>query len=96
MSGLLCKVNIFLVILSLYLRALFEKTGSSDPEATASTVYHAWIVVAYVMPLMGAYLADTMLGKFKTILYLSVIYIIGIAIMAFAALPANNNGIPGM
>ena len=34
---------------------------------------------AYVMPLLGAYLADSFWGRFKTILVFSTIYLVGAA-----------------
>lgn len=54
-------------------------------EDTATAVYHAFTVLAYLFPLMGAFIADSWLGKYKTILYLSVVYAIGMVLITLGA-----------
>merc|ERR1712176_508664 len=39
-------------------------------------------------PIFGGLLADTYLGKFKTIIYMSSMYMIGFALVTIATLPA--------
>lgn len=41
----------------------------------------------YFFPIFGAMLADSWLGKFKTIFYVSIIYAIGNIVLAMAATP---------
>lgn len=41
----------------------------------------------YVTPLIGGYVADTFLGRYKTILYFSVLYLIGLGMIVFGSLP---------
>ncbi|XP_048505499.1 solute carrier family 15 member 2 isoform X3 [Athalia rosae] len=69
-------------ILSLYLRnvLLFH-------ENEATVIYHVFIMLCYFVPVAGAILADSYLGRFRTILYFSVIYAIGNILMCFAATP---------
>jgi len=59
-------------ILSLYLT---EKLLYSKEDAT--TIYHMFIFLAYFMPLFGSILSDQFLGKFNTIVSLSMVYVVG-------------------
>jgi POT family proton-dependent oligopeptide transporter len=52
-----------------------------DPNHSKA-VYHLFMAGAYLMPLLGAWLADKVWGRYRAILYLSVVYCIGHAVMA--------------
>jgi POT family proton-dependent oligopeptide transporter len=58
---------------------LLSSTGVLDvmtgPQADAW--YHSFVSVMYVLPLIGAFLADAVLGKYRTILFISVAYCFG-------------------
>lgn len=57
-------------------------------EANTSTaIYHTFTMLCYFTPLIGALIADSFLGKYKTILYISLIYCIGNVVMALTAIP---------
>ncbi|CAA9890401.1 MFS transporter [Candidatus Methylobacter favarea] len=43
----------------------------------AQGYYHLFVSAVYFMPLFGALLADSLLGKYRTIIFLSVIYCLG-------------------
>lgn len=60
-------------------------------DDTATAVYHGFNSVCYFMPIFGAMLADGYLGKFNTILYLSIIYSIGNLVMSIGAIPQGGN-----
>ena len=47
----------------------------SDTKADAW--YHAFVSMAYFLPLLGAFLADALIGKYWTILSLSIVYCLG-------------------
>jgi POT family proton-dependent oligopeptide transporter len=51
-------------------------------ENDAEWKYHLFTAVAYFMPLLGGWLADRFLGRYKTILYLSFGYVAGHAVIA--------------
>ena len=51
-------------------------------ESQATSVYHQFSSLCYLFPLLGAYISDRILGKYKTILYLSLVYCIGHAVLA--------------
>ncbi|XP_049885461.1 peptide transporter family 1 [Pectinophora gossypiella] len=69
-------------ILSLYLR---DKLGYSDNGATV--IYHTFTMFAYFFPLIGAMIADGWLGRFRTILYLSLVYAAGSVLISVTAMP---------
>ncbi|XP_051997319.1 solute carrier family 15 member 1-like [Xyrauchen texanus] len=50
----------------------------------ATTIYHTFVALCYLTPILGAIIADSWLGKFKTITYLSIVYTIGQAVMALS------------
>lgn len=78
-------LNTFSAVLALYLT---QKLNYDDD--TATVIYHIFTSLAYFFPLMGAILADSWLGKFKTILYLSIVYCIGSTLIALGAIPPLN------
>ncbi len=43
----------------------------------AKTAFHLFSGGVYLLPLLGAYISDRILGKYRTILYLSIIYCLG-------------------
>ena len=59
-------------------------------EKTAIVIYHAFAMLVYFFPIMGAVIADSLLGRYKTILYLSIVYIIGQLILSASAIPVLN------
>ncbi|KAG7250927.1 hypothetical protein CRUP_019988 [Coryphaenoides rupestris] len=64
----------------------------------ATSIYHAFVALCYLTPILGAIVADSWLGKFKTIVYLSVVYTVGQVVMAISAIhditDTNYDGIP--
>uniref|UniRef100_UPI00398EDD22 solute carrier family 15 member 2 isoform X2 n=1 Tax=Pristiophorus japonicus TaxID=55135 RepID=UPI00398EDD22 len=53
----------------------------------STAIYHAFSGLAYFTPVMGALIADSWLGKFKTIISLSVVYVIGHIVKSIGAIP---------
>ncbi|XP_072541890.1 solute carrier family 15 member 1 [Salminus brasiliensis] len=64
----------------------------------ATSIYHAFVALCYLTPILGAIVADSWLGKFKTIIYLSIVYAIGQIVMAVSAInditDADRDGTP--
>ena len=57
-----------------------------DPELRgqlAKAHFHDFVFAVYAFPLLGGFLADRYLGKYRTILYLSVVYVLGQFALAF-------------
>jgi POT family proton-dependent oligopeptide transporter len=64
---------------------LLNAHGQPDhlTEAQADAWYHTFVSCAYFLPVLGAFLADALLGKYRTILLLSIIYCFGHFTLAF-------------
>uniref|UniRef100_A0A8C1HVP8 Solute carrier family 15 member 1b n=1 Tax=Cyprinus carpio carpio TaxID=630221 RepID=A0A8C1HVP8_CYPCA len=64
----------------------------------STTIYHTFVALCYLTPILGAIIADSWLGKFKAIVYLSIVYTIGQVIMAISAIhditDTNRDGTP--
>uniref|UniRef100_A0A674D9X4 Solute carrier family 15 member 2 n=1 Tax=Salmo trutta TaxID=8032 RepID=A0A674D9X4_SALTR len=58
-----------------------------DPNLSTA-VYHAFSSLCYFTPVLGALIADSWLGKFKTIVYLSVVYVLGHIVKSVGAIPS--------
>jgi dipeptide/tripeptide permease len=63
-------------------------------ENGAAAIVHAFVMFAYFFPLIGAILSDSFLGKFRTIVYLSLIYSLGNIILALTAIPGVTGNPP--
>src|SRR5688572_11209105 len=71
----------FLVSSSLLFSAA-ELVPQTEREGAAKEVFHTFVLGVYFFPLLGGWLADRVLGKYNTILYLSVVYCAGHACLA--------------
>ncbi|XP_060774015.1 solute carrier family 15 member 1-like [Neoarius graeffei] len=64
----------------------------------ATTIYHTFMALCYLIPILGAIIADSWLGKFKSIVYLSIIQTVGQGVMAISAIhditDSNQDGTP--
>jgi len=69
-------------VLLLYLR---NYLGWNDD--TAISIYHVFVMFVYFFPAIGGIIADTWLGKFHTIIYLSIVYVLGNVFQTIGAIP---------
>uniref|UniRef100_A0A672UB34 Solute carrier family 15 member 1 n=1 Tax=Strigops habroptila TaxID=2489341 RepID=A0A672UB34_STRHB len=64
----------------------------------STAIYHTFVALCYLMPILGALIADSWLGKFKTIISLSIVYTIGQSVMSVSSISDltdhNRDGIP--
>jgi POT family proton-dependent oligopeptide transporter len=51
-------------------------------DAEAASVYHGFVAAAYFFPFVGALAADVFLGKYRTIIYFSLVYCLGHLVLA--------------
>ncbi len=51
-------------------------------EAEATSTYHLFAGACYLFPVLGAFISDRVWGKYKTILYRSLVYCLGHAVLA--------------
>ncbi len=58
---------------------IMNRSGTVDPmsDADATTWYHYFSMANYFFPILGAILSDVLWGKYKTIMTLSVVYVLG-------------------
>lgn len=69
-------------ILTLYLH---NELRYSEDDSTV--IYHVWSMLCYFTPILGAIIADTFLGRFRTIFYISIVYVLGNAVLSVSAVP---------
>ncbi|XP_048809812.1 solute carrier family 15 member 2 isoform X4 [Lagopus muta] len=73
-------------VLTLYFISFFHWD-----ENLSTAVYHAFSALCYFTPVIGAIMADSWLGKYKTIIYLSIVYVVGHLIKSVGAIPSLGN-----
>lgn len=68
--------SILVVFMTHYLlNAQGQKDLMTEPEADGW--YHTFVSCLYFLPILGAFFGDAILGKYRTILYVSIIYCFG-------------------
>ncbi|NWI95086.1 S15A1 protein, partial [Pitta sordida] len=64
----------------------------------ATAIYHTFVALCYLTPILGAIIADSWLGKFMTIVSLSIVYTIGQAVLSVGSIndltDHNRDGSP--
>ncbi len=68
-------------ILTLYMIRMLGLT-----EENSISVMHGFVALNYIMPLLGAWVADRWLGRYRTILFVSLFYCLGHGVLATADL----------
>lgn len=68
--------GILTIFMTKYLTDRMGNLAVMQPAA-AEAWYHTFVVVLYFLPLLGAILADAFFGKFKVVLWLSIVYCFG-------------------
>lgn len=66
-------------ILVVFMTQFLMSKGVVDPmnENEATTWYHLFTMANYFFPIVGAIVADVLWGKYKTIILLSIVYVLG-------------------
>jgi len=62
--------------------SLLLQLPESDRAGAAKDVFHTFMIGVYFFPLLGGLIADRLLGKYRTILWFSLIYCLGHACLA--------------
>jgi proton-dependent oligopeptide transporter, POT family len=85
--------GILTIFMTKYLFLLQDVPGEPIARTEAVARYHDFNAWVYMTPLAGAFLADTLLGKYRTILSLSIVYCLGhlaLALMGTPGMSAEN------
>ncbi len=70
-------------ILALYISTvLYRHLPEGEARDVATSIIHVFIFANYFTPLIGAWLSDKLWGRYYTILYVSLIYCLGNAMLA--------------
>lgn len=64
--------------------------GFSDSNSTVS--FHIFAALCYLTPILGGILGDSVWGKFKTILYMSIVYFVGEFILVISSIFWHSGG----
>jgi POT family proton-dependent oligopeptide transporter len=75
------RANLVPYLTTLYIAASLNQAAA---ETQASHDFHLFMAAGYALPMIGAILADKLLGKYLTIMSLSLVYCLGHAVLAFA------------
>ncbi|XP_075228642.1 peptide transporter family 1-like isoform X2 [Lycorma delicatula] len=67
-------------ILAIYLQKRLRYS-----ENAATIIFHLFVMLCYFFPLVGAVIADSYLGRFRTIIYFSFVYAIGNIVLALSS-----------
>ena len=82
------KAILKVYLIALYIRFVDESTVSADAmadaEARSTEIVHLFVAGTYAFPLLGAIISDRLWGKYNTILWVSLIYCAGHAVLAVA------------
>ncbi len=69
-------------ILMVHLIALYTAAAYAEASAQARGTMHLFIAGVYALPMIGAIIADRLAGKYRTILYISLFYCAGHAVLS--------------
>lgn len=79
-------------ILAGYVAGEVAKGGLGQTSDAATTIIHTFVFANYFMPLLGAWLSDKIIGRYHTILWVSLFYCAGHGVLACSDLVAGVQG----
>ena len=92
--------TILVVFMTKYLHLMTNgEVGSQMSGAAANEIYHNFVAATYFFPVVGSLLSDIFVGKYRTILWLSIVYCLGhlsLALMGTPALPPSTFLLAGL
>jgi dipeptide/tripeptide permease len=101
--SVLLRVTSFIVVCELCERlayysvagslVLFLQRNLHMSNAAADQQYSLWSGVCYITPLLGGWAADAHLGRYRAILIFSCVYLVGLLLTAYGAIPNDNSAV---
>ncbi|APZ92114.1 POT family MFS transporter [Fuerstiella marisgermanici] len=86
--------TILVVFMTKYLHYMVDgEVGTEMSDARANEYYHNFVAATYFFPILGSFLSDVLIGKYRTILSLSIVYCLGhlaLALMGGAGLEPSQ------
>src|SRR3954467_3405991 len=79
-------------ILAGYITGQVLKRGLGQSPDTSTSIIHLFVFVNYFMPLFGAWLSDKIIGRYHTILWVSLFYCAGHGVLAASDLAHTPDG----
>jgi POT family proton-dependent oligopeptide transporter len=79
-------------ILAGYITGEVLKGGLGQDADTSTTIIHAFVAANYFMPLLGAWLSDKLIGRYHTILWVSLFYCAGHGVLACSDFAGGVHG----
>ena len=79
-------------ILAGYITGAVLKGGLGQTDDTATEIIHYFVFVNYFMPLFGAWLSDKIVGRYHTILWVSLFYCAGHGVLACSDFAGGVHG----
>lgn len=82
--------TILVIFMTQYLWLMDGLGGEQMSKTQATAHYHSFVAWVYFTPLLGALLSDVFLGKYRTIILLSLVYCAGHAALAFMGVAGSS------
>ena len=79
-------------ILAGYITGAVLKGGLGQDADTSTEIIHLFVFANYFMPLLGAWLSDKLIGRYHTILWVSLFYCAGHGVLACSDLAGTVDG----
>src|SRR5437016_4835351 len=79
-------------ILAGYITGEVAKGGLGQAADTATSIIHMFVFANYFLPLFGAWLSDKVIGRYHTILWVSLFYCAGHGVLACSDLAGSVHG----
>jgi len=79
-------------VLAGYLTGQVLKGGLGQDADSATEIIHTFVFANYFMPLLGAWLADKIIGRYHTILWVSLFYCAGHGVLACSGFASDARG----
>ena len=83
--------TILVVFMTKYLHLMTDGTAGTEMSgAAANEDYHNFVAATYFFPVFGSLLSDIFVGKYRTILWLSIVYCLGHLALALMGGPGMS------